>query len=166
VDDVEQPAFVKKSSLAQYTVRTKGRNSGGAPNNILVLELLEEADLSNGSARHALVLGFKPDLLERDDVVRGYVARLVDDTVRACVTRVGGLAQQPQGIRSSPSPRGRSQRGRRKFGYGVHSPTFSSLLYLNESSTSVALVNAEGALTHRSIGVVRRLQVGLQRRGS
>lgn len=56
----------------------------GAPNNIVVLELLEERDLADGGAWHALVLRFESDLLERDDLVRCDVFRLVHDTVRAC----------------------------------------------------------------------------------
>lgn len=56
----------------------------GAPNYIVVLELLEERDLADGSARHALVLCFESDLLERDDLVRRDVFRFVHDTVRAC----------------------------------------------------------------------------------
>ena len=55
-----------------------------APDDIVILELLEERDLADGRARHALVLRLEPDLLERDDLVRRDVFRFVHDAVRAC----------------------------------------------------------------------------------
>ena len=54
-----------------------------APNDIVVLELLEKRDLANGGARHTLILRFESDLLERDDLICRDIFRLVNDTIRA-----------------------------------------------------------------------------------
>ena len=54
------------------------------PDDVVVVELLEQADLAYSGRRHALVLGLEPDLLERDNLAGRDVARLVDDAVRAC----------------------------------------------------------------------------------
>jgi len=40
-----------------------------APHDVIVLELLEQTDFSNGSARDTFVLCFQPNLLEGDDFV-------------------------------------------------------------------------------------------------
>ena len=65
-------------------LRSNSRGDEDVPDDIVVLEFLEERDLANGGARHALVLRLEPDLLQRDDLVRADVARLVHDAVRAC----------------------------------------------------------------------------------
>lgn len=54
--------------------------------NVLVVHLLEQGDLADGSGRHAFVFGLEPDLLEGDDalVLGRQVLCLVDDSVRAC----------------------------------------------------------------------------------
>lgn len=54
-----------------------------APNDIVIFELLEQRDLADGGARYALVLRLQPDLLERDDLIRADVSRLVHDAVRS-----------------------------------------------------------------------------------
>jgi len=68
-------------SCLTATTRTKGQLD--APDDVVVLELLEQADLPDRGRRHALVLGLEPDLLEGDDLARVNVLGLVDDTVRA-----------------------------------------------------------------------------------
>ena len=55
-----------------------------APNDIVIFELLEQRYLADGGARYALVLRLQSDLLERDDLVRADVTRLVHDAVGAC----------------------------------------------------------------------------------
>ena len=40
-----------------------------APHDVLVLELLEQTDFSNGSARDTFIFCFQSDLLEGDDLV-------------------------------------------------------------------------------------------------
>ena len=73
--------FKKKPHIRfQVTIRAIAH----APDDIVVLELLEERDLADGGARHALVLRLEPDLLERDDLVRVDVLGFVHDAVRAC----------------------------------------------------------------------------------
>mmetsp|Transcript_36102 Transcript_36102/g.93777 ORF Transcript_36102/g.93777 Transcript_36102/m.93777 type:complete len:558 (-) Transcript_36102:101-1774(-) len=53
------------------------------PDDVLVVELPEEGDLPDGGARYALVLLLKHDLLERDNVPRLPVARLVYHAIGA-----------------------------------------------------------------------------------
>lgn len=55
--------------------------AGIAPDYVLILELLEQADFANGGARDTLIFCFQPNLLEGDDLVRGYISGLVHDTV-------------------------------------------------------------------------------------
>lgn len=55
-----------------------------APDDVVVLEFLEQADLANGSAWDAFVFRFEPYFLECDDLVGGHIPRLVDDAVRSC----------------------------------------------------------------------------------
>ena len=52
-----------------------------APDYVIVLELLEQADFANCCARDTFIFCFQPDLLEGNDLVRGYVSGLVHDTV-------------------------------------------------------------------------------------
>ena len=52
-----------------------------ALDDVVIFELLEKADLANCGARDALVFCFEPNLLQRDDVARIHVARLVDDAI-------------------------------------------------------------------------------------
>ena len=40
-----------------------------APHDVIILELLEQTDFSNGSARNTFVLCFQSNLLEGDDFV-------------------------------------------------------------------------------------------------
>lgn len=50
--------------------------------NVVVLaELFQDGDLTDGRRGHTLVLGLETDLLERDDRSIMDIARLVDDTV-------------------------------------------------------------------------------------
>ena len=78
VHDVHQPAFLSAT-------RKRGEGRGrGAPDDVGVLELLEEADLADRGRGHALVLRLEADLLERDDLVGVHVARFVHDAVCAC----------------------------------------------------------------------------------
>ncbi len=48
-----------------------------------VVQLFEDRDLSHRRRRHALLLVLEPDLLQRDDLVRHRVARLVHHAVGA-----------------------------------------------------------------------------------
>ena len=48
-----------------------------------MVELFKEGDLADGSARHAFVLCFQADLLERDCFARQLIDGLVNDTVGA-----------------------------------------------------------------------------------
>ena len=48
---------------------------------VVVLELLEKADLANCGGGDALVLCLEPDFLEGDDLAGAEVACLVDDAV-------------------------------------------------------------------------------------
>ena len=54
-----------------------------APHDVWVLELLENADLPNRRAWDALVLSLQSNLLERNELPRHAVARLVHHTIRA-----------------------------------------------------------------------------------
>ena len=48
---------------------------------VIILQFLEQTDLSNSGARHALVFCFEPDLLQSDDLIVAGVACFVDDPV-------------------------------------------------------------------------------------
>lgn len=52
-----------------------------APHDVIILELLKQADLSNGSTRDAFIFCFEANLLEGDNFVRGHIAGLVHDAV-------------------------------------------------------------------------------------
>ena len=94
MDDVQQPVTTTKKKLREKSKfdqrirpihqRGFGWGRSHAPDDIVILELLEERDLADGRARHALVLRLEPDLLERDDLVRRDIFRFVHDAVRAC----------------------------------------------------------------------------------
>ena len=58
------------------------------PHDIIILEFLEERNLANGGTRYALVLRLETDLLERHDLVRANITRLVHDAVRAWYARI------------------------------------------------------------------------------
>lgn len=58
-----------------------------APDDVWVLELAQDRDLAQRCARDAIVLGLEPNALERHDLVRLEVERLVDDAVRAFSNR-------------------------------------------------------------------------------
>ena len=66
VDDVEQPVRIRM-------VKGRCRRSGTAVDivlhDVIILELLEQADFSNGSARDAFIFCFQSNLLEGDDFV-------------------------------------------------------------------------------------------------
>lgn len=53
------------------------RGSKDAPNDVLMLHLLQQTDLANGGTRHALILRLETDLLERDNLSRFAVAGAV-----------------------------------------------------------------------------------------
>jgi len=53
------------------------------PHNVEVRQLLEQADLSDGRGGHSLILRLQADLLQRHDLARHLVLRLVHHTVRA-----------------------------------------------------------------------------------
>lgn len=62
--------------------------------NVVVLaQLLEERDLADRRAGHALVLSLETDLLERDVCACPNVARLVHDTIGACCRRGEGVCR-------------------------------------------------------------------------
>ena len=63
--------------------RTTDSRVMDGPDNVIVFQLLEKADFTDGGAGHPLILRLEPDLLERYDLVRVHVAGLVDDTVRS-----------------------------------------------------------------------------------
>lgn len=73
-----------------------------APNNIVVVHLLEQRDLSNGGTRDSLVLGFESDLLQCDNLIRLLVA---------------GTVLQP--VMKSEGQRGRSAGTRLETGWRV-----------------------------------------------
>lgn len=50
---------------------------------VVVLELLKEGDLSDGRAGHSLVLSLESDLLKSNVVTRVDILSLVDDSVRS-----------------------------------------------------------------------------------
>lgn len=53
------------------------------PDHILLVELLEQADLTNGCAWHALLLLLQPNLLQRIDLAGIPVTGLVDHAIGA-----------------------------------------------------------------------------------
>jgi hypothetical protein len=55
-----------------------------APNDVLIIEFLEQADFTNGRAWDTLILSFQPYLLERNDCVRVQLTGFVYDTIRPC----------------------------------------------------------------------------------
>jgi hypothetical protein len=63
-----------------------GVNNIQQAQDIGVLHLLEQADLSDGGRRHAFIFGFETDLFECDDTLirSAQITRFVDDTVCAC----------------------------------------------------------------------------------
>ena len=77
------------------------------PHDVLILELFEQTDLSNGSTRDAFVFCFQPNLLEGDDFVRGYITGLVNDAVSSWENDGGHwmLDGQDDGLKI-PSPVG------------------------------------------------------------
>lgn len=78
MDDVQQPVGIRGSRDAVYG---EGMTSGIAPDYVFVLEFLEQANFANGGARDSFIFCFQPNLLEGDDLVRGYISGLVHDTV-------------------------------------------------------------------------------------
>lgn len=54
-----------------------------APHHVVLVQFLEQGDLAYGSARHALLLLLKPNLLERVDFASVDVLGLVHDAIRA-----------------------------------------------------------------------------------
>ena len=73
-----------------------GRREDGL-DDVLILKLLQQADLANGRARHAFIFRFESDLFERDDVARLDVAGLVDDPVGACWGEGGRYSVRARG---------------------------------------------------------------------
>jgi hypothetical protein len=69
--------------IVMVRARQHGEDVHDVPDNVLVVQLLQQADLANGSGGHALVFGLEPNLLQRDDLIRADIAGLVDDTVCA-----------------------------------------------------------------------------------
>ena len=53
------------------------------PDDVLVLQLLEQGNLADCSGGHALILRVEADLLERNHLLAHAVARLVHHTVRS-----------------------------------------------------------------------------------
>lgn len=51
------------------------------PHDVVVLEFLQETDLSDGGARYAFVFCLETNLLERYNLFRVHISSLVDDTV-------------------------------------------------------------------------------------
>jgi len=114
--------FNKKKS-AKIAPGTPSPVNGGvgchAPDDIVILELLEERDLADGRARHALVLRLEPDLLERDDLVRGDVFRFVHDAVSACVRANVACACDVEMMSHGP-PVARVLDNKARFSCGTH----------------------------------------------
>lgn len=52
-----------------------------ALDDIFVLQLLEQADFTNGSTRNSFIFGLEPDLLQGNDLICIGVASLVDHAV-------------------------------------------------------------------------------------
>lgn len=73
---------------------------------IVVSQLLEQADLPDCRARHALVLGLEADLFERDDPPvgpRAQIPRLVYDTVCPCPCKPAARRYPARGHVPSPT---------------------------------------------------------------
>ena len=104
VHDVVQPLV----SAGKHGWRSRGWQAH-APDDVLALELLEQADLADGRAGHALILSFQPDLLERDDLVGARVASLVHDTVRAYNAPAHPLVSTPRKPSEAPATHPRLQ---------------------------------------------------------
>ena len=51
------------------------------PDHVIVLQLFQQTDLPDRSARYAFVFGFQSDLLEGDDSVRVDIPGFVYDTI-------------------------------------------------------------------------------------
>ena len=48
---------------------------------VLILQLFQQTDFSDGGARYTFVLGLQTDLLESDDAAGGDVSCLVNDSI-------------------------------------------------------------------------------------
>lgn len=67
-------------SECKWGLGGSGRN---VPHDVVVLEFLEETDLSDGGARNAFVFSLETNLLHRYNLFRVHISSLVDDTVRS-----------------------------------------------------------------------------------
>jgi len=70
------------------------------PHDIFVLELFEQANLSNGGARDAFIFRLQPNLLEGDDFVRGHIASFVHDAISSWENDGGSLDVGWPGLRA------------------------------------------------------------------
>lgn len=75
MNNVEQPGNAFVSSSASSSAAPNAQRN--APDDVLILHLLEQRNLPDSCARHSLILCLEPDLLERDDLVRLLVPRTV-----------------------------------------------------------------------------------------
>ena len=91
VHNVQQSA-----SSAYVPMRLSGRVDD-LPDDVVVLEFLQQADLANGGARDTLILCFEPYFLECNDLVSGHVPRLVDDAIRSCTDGVANYINERAG---------------------------------------------------------------------
>ena len=70
------------------------------PHHVIILELLEQADFSNGSAWDTFVFCFQSNLLEGNDFVGGHIAGLVHNAVSSWENNGGSLDGRWPGLQA------------------------------------------------------------------
>lgn len=104
------PSFPPSPPPFSRVIRTiTSSRPSHAPDDVIVLELLQQRNLTNSRRRHPLLLLLQPDALQRHDVVRGSVARFVHHAVRA----LSDFFQLFKVVHGRGNPSGRSRRRRR-----------------------------------------------------
>jgi hypothetical protein len=53
------------------------------PNDVVILELFQKTDFTDGSAGYALVFSFEPYFLQSDNLIRGQIASFVHYSIRS-----------------------------------------------------------------------------------
>ena len=76
----------------------------GIPNNIIIVELLQQTDLTNGCAGHAFVFRFQPYLLQCYNLVVCHIASFIHNAIGPCVNTTRSQTIQELMKQISPSP--------------------------------------------------------------
>lgn len=79
--DVEQPGGARERGHGFDIDDIQDNARRNAPNDVIILQLLEQTDLPDGRAWHTFVLSFEPNLLQGHNLAGVVVLGLVYDTI-------------------------------------------------------------------------------------